>query len=86
MGRTLKVQKPTAQEMHSLEMRLEDDLLPTVQRRARAILYHGLGLSGRAIAQRCKSISTPSMRTCARSLAKGLPACVPCPSVAHRNA
>jgi transposase len=37
--------------MHWLEMRLEDDLLPVVQRRAQTILYHGLGLTGRAIAQ-----------------------------------
>ncbi len=51
MNRTLKVRKPTAPEMHWLELRLEDGLLPAVQRRAQTILYHGLGLTGRAIAQ-----------------------------------
>ncbi len=51
MGRTLKVRKPTAPEMHALEMRLEDELRPDVERRARTIMYHGLGLTGRAIAQ-----------------------------------
>ncbi len=51
MGRTLKVRKPTVREMHWLEIRLEGDIVPTMQRRARTILYHGLGLQGRAIAQ-----------------------------------
>jgi transposase len=36
--------------MRWLERRLEDELLPAMQRRAQTILYYGLGLTGRVIA------------------------------------
>lgn len=51
MTRTLKVRKPTLTEMQRLDELLEMSEAPQAQRRAQAILYHGLGMTGRAIAQ-----------------------------------
>lgn len=51
MTRTLNVRKPTVAEMRHLEVLLEEDLPPQVERRARAIWDYGCGLTGAAIAQ-----------------------------------
>jgi len=50
MTRTLQVRKPTALELQRLELMLEDESSAQEQRRAHAILYHGLGLNGETIA------------------------------------
>ncbi|MBI5302796.1 MAG: helix-turn-helix domain-containing protein [Chloroflexi bacterium] len=51
MTRTLTVRKPTRREVHELELMLEGDLTPQVRRRAETILYYGLGLNGRQLAE-----------------------------------
>ena len=50
MSRTLQVRKPSAPEMRRLEVLLEGENPAQVQRRAQAILFHGLGFSGTVIA------------------------------------
>ncbi|MCC7165746.1 MAG: helix-turn-helix domain-containing protein [Anaerolineae bacterium] len=50
MSRSLKVRKPTSREMRWLEVALEGEIPTQVQRRTHALLYHGLGLAGVAIA------------------------------------
>jgi transposase len=50
MTRTLTVRKPTRHEMQELELMLEGELSSQVRRRAETILYHGLGLNGRQLA------------------------------------
>ena len=50
MARTLRVRKPTPCEMRWLQVFLEGDNLPQVQRRAETILFHGLELNACAIA------------------------------------
>lgn len=51
MTRTLTVRNPTGLELHELEIMLEGDLSPQAHRRAETILYHGLGLNGRQLAE-----------------------------------
>ncbi len=51
MTRPLNIRKPTSAEMRRLEVLLEEDLPPQVERRARAILDYGCGLAAAAIAQ-----------------------------------
>lgn len=50
MSRTLQVRKPTIPEMRWLEVLLEGENPVQVQRRAQAILFHGLGFACPAIA------------------------------------
>lgn len=50
MTRSLTVRKPTRREIRELELMLEGELTPQVRRRAETILYHGLGLNGRQLA------------------------------------
>ena len=50
MARRIKVRKPTAREMVWLEMLLEGNNPSQVHRRAETILYYGLGLNARPIA------------------------------------
>ncbi len=51
MARCLIIRKPTPREMRWLEVWLEDEQPPQVQRRAHAILYYGLGFDGATIAR-----------------------------------
>jgi transposase len=51
MTRTLTVRKPTRREMQELERMLESELSSQARRRAETILYHGLGLNGRILAE-----------------------------------
>ncbi len=51
MTRTLTVRKPTRREMQELERMLENELSSQARRRAETILYHGLGLNGRQLAE-----------------------------------
>jgi len=51
MTRTLTVRKPTQREMQELELLLESELCSQGRRRAKTILYHGLGLNGRQLAE-----------------------------------
>ena len=50
MTRTLTICKPTRREMQELERLLESGLFSQARRRAETILYHGLGLNGRQLA------------------------------------
>ncbi len=51
MSRTLTVRKPTPPEMRRLEVLLEEELPPQVERRARVILDYGFGLNVDALAR-----------------------------------
>jgi transposase len=51
MTRTLAVRKPTRHEVQELELMLEGELSSQARRRAETILYHGLGLNGRQLAE-----------------------------------
>ena len=51
MTRTLTIRKPTRREIQGLELMLEDELSSQARRRAETILYHGLGLNGRQLAE-----------------------------------
>ncbi|CAG0941602.1 hypothetical protein ANRL1_00608 [Anaerolineae bacterium] len=51
MTRSLTVRKPTRREIRKLELMLESELTSQVRRRAETILYHGLGLNGRQLAE-----------------------------------
>lgn len=50
MTRTLTIRKPTRREIQELELMLEGELSSQARRRAETILYHGLGLNGRQLA------------------------------------
>jgi transposase len=51
MTRTLTIRKPTRREIQELERMLEGELCSQAHRRAETILYHGLGLNGRQLAE-----------------------------------
>jgi transposase len=51
MTRTLTVRKPTRREIQELELMLEGELSSQAHRRAETILYYGLGLNGRQLAE-----------------------------------
>ncbi|CAG0944473.1 hypothetical protein ANRL1_01778 [Anaerolineae bacterium] len=51
MTRTLTVRKPTRRESQELELLLEGEISSQVRRRVETILYHGLGLNGRQLAE-----------------------------------
>ena len=51
MTRTLAIRKPSRHEVQELELMLEGELSSQARRRAETILYHGLGLNGRQLAE-----------------------------------
>ena len=51
MTRTLTIRKPTRRELREFAFALEGDISPQAHRRAETILYHGLGLNGRQLAE-----------------------------------